>query len=291
VLCKTMKRNKVLGGLLNAFTNVPFRGNPSGVILGSNLSMDMMKGIAMEINQPETAFIAPQTEKNVFDIRWLTPTGHEIELCGHGTLCAAHFLQLHGQITSKRIQFNTQFGATLFADFQESGFIQLQFPSTPPVPLNIAQLTPEMISALGLQNSKVLYFGKSIYDYVIEVEDENTVRKLDPNLAALSKFDEVRGFIITAQSQTDDFDFISRFFAPAVGIPEDPVTGSAHCSLAPYWRYHIGKDEMRGYQASSRGGLVLCTYSSGSENVFLRGQVTPIWNFDFEEWSTKLSLP
>jgi len=282
-----MTKNKLIGGLLNAFTKVPFRGNPSGVIFGGNLSMEAMKGIAMEVNQPETAFVVPKSgETDVFEIRWLTPTGHEIELCGHGTLCAAHFLQLHGKTDASRIQFNTQFGATLFADFQDNEFIQLQFPSTPPSPLNIAQLTPEMISALRLTGAKINFFGRSIYDYVVEVEGEQTVRNLQPNLSELAKFDEVRGFIVTAQSETNDIDFVSRFFGPAVGIPEDPVTGSAHCALAPYWRDNIGRNEMRGYQASERGGLVLCNYDGG-ESVLLRGQVAPIWNFDFAQWAAQ----
>jgi len=236
---------------------------------------------AREIKTPETAFLVEEDEE-LFSVRFITPTGHEIEMCGHGALCATQFLYSKDKTWGEELQLKTVLGTTIFADILDDGFIELTFPSFPPSELSLDLLTSDMVEALGISIDDVTYFGKSIYDYVIEVSTESIVRGLKPDLKALGNFKEVRAFIITAGSESEDCNFVTRVFGPAVGIPEDPVTGSAVCSLAPYWRERVGFNNMCGYQASERGGYVEANHD-GSDVVLIRGQAVSLWDYSFAD--------
>lgn len=227
---------------VDAFTDKPFRGNPAAVcILESKPTDRLMQDIASEMNLAETAFLLK--EGDGFNLRWFTPNS-EVDLCGHATLASAHILMEKGYlIEGQEVNFYTKSG--LLTAVSQDGWIRLNFPATP----EKEEVAPdELIEAL---NIAPLYIGKNIFDYIIEVENEDIVRKLEPDFTKLLKID-MRGVIVTAIAK--DYDFVSRFFAPGIGIFEDPVTGSAHCCLGPYWKNRLGKDELSAYQASNRGG-------------------------------------
>ncbi|MDP4145822.1 MAG: PhzF family phenazine biosynthesis protein [Bacillota bacterium] len=232
---------------VDAFTDTPFGGNPAGVcILEEAGDEQWMQAVAMEMNLPETAFLY-RTEFG-YNLRWFTPDV-EMDLCGHATLAAAHILWQKGHLDpSERAVFFTKSG-TLTADLREGGWIELNFPAEEDKPCEIPE---RLVEALGVP---VKYVGKNRFDYIIEVESEDIVRKLEPNFNLLSKI-PTRGFIVTSSAQTEPYDFVSRFFAPGDGTNEDPVTGSAHCCLAPYWKRKLGKNEFMAYQASKRGGIL-----------------------------------
>lgn len=250
--------------LVDAFTSVPFRGNPAGVVvLDSPADPVWMQNVAMEMNQAETAFITRQ-EKG-FGLRWFTPTV-EVDLCGHATLASAHMLwKLHTVPKDQTIDFETRSG-WLHCKRSDSQ-IQLDFPAKVVHPCE----TPEgLLESLHLSTATV--FSNKM-DYLVVVEDEGQVRQLKPNLSQLAQV-ECRGVIVSARSSTEGFDFVSRFFAPASGVPEDPVTGSAHCALGPYWAHVLEKDSLVGYQASARGGVVKVQVAG--DRVFLRGQAITV---------------
>ncbi len=201
-----------------------------------------MQSVAAEMNHAETAFVHFDGEKH--HLRWFTPTV-EVDLCGHATLAAAHILwqaDLHSKW--QPIRFHTRSG-TLTARL-EDGQIALDFPSEPAV---------EAVAPAELPGMVVKWFGKNRMDYIAELPDEAAVRSLVPDMDGIRNL-RMRGLIVTARASTEGVDFVSRFFAPSVGVPEDPVTGSAHCCLAPFWTKRLGKQEMLGYQASPRGGFV-----------------------------------
>ena len=243
---------------VDAFSTKPFAGNPAGVCLLNEPKPDeWMDSVAAEMNLAETAFLLPEGEG--YRLRWFTPKV-EVNLCGHATLASAHVLWESGlEDKNKKLSFFTRSGElnTLYKD----GWIEMDFPTTAVKKINSL---PDMEKALG---AKPLFIGEN-EDYLVEMENEEIVRGLNPDFSLISGF-PVRGVIVTSRGSAE-YDFISRFFAPQVGINEDPVTGSAHCRLAPYWSERLGKKEMKAYQASARGGEILVNYQG--ERTLLSGQ-------------------
>jgi len=232
--------------IVDAFADAPFSGNPAAVcILDAPREEAWMQLVAREMNLAETAFVYPLDD--CWSLRWFTPVV-EVDLCGHATLAAAHILWESGRLPLQHTAaFSTRSG--LLTAVKTGSDIELDFPATPPK----AIAEPEGLrEALGC---KPLYCGKSLFDYIVEIDSEESVRLLQPDHTAL-KMIPTRGVIVTSQSEMDDFDFVSRFFAPAAGINEDPVTGSAHCCLGPYWMRRLEKQKLSAYQASSRGGCL-----------------------------------
>jgi PhzF family phenazine biosynthesis protein len=230
---------------VDAFTDTAFHGNPAAVCVLDNASRDAewMQNVASEMNLAETAFLHP--ENGAYRLRWFTPTV-EVDLCGHATLASAHVLWTEGYLAEgQQARFHSRSGL-LTAD-RDGDWIELDFPAKHEQP---ADPPADLLKALG---AKPVYIGRNQFDYLVELESEETVRALKPDHRTLRNL-PVRGVIVTARST--EFDFISRFFAPGSGIDEDPVTGSAHCALAPYWGAKLGKTEMRAYQASPRGGFL-----------------------------------
>ncbi len=231
---------------VDAFTSKPFSGNPAAVcILPAAREERWMQQVAAEMNLSETAFLTRREDG--FNLRWFTPVT-EVALCGHATLASAHVLWETGLISShEQARFHTLSGL-LTAERQED-WIQLDFPATPAAP---AAAPPGLAEALG---AKPVFAGKNKFDFLIELENEEQVRQLKPDCRLLAGI-PARGVIVTSRSQNSEFDFISRFFAPAAGIDEDPVTGSAHCCLGPFWSERLQKTDMLAYQASRRGGVM-----------------------------------
>lgn len=231
---------------VDAFTNKVFTGNPAAVIpLDEWLDKETMQSIAAENNLSETAFFVK--EGGFFRIRWFTPET-EVNLCGHATLATAHVLFTHLNFDEKEIQFQSNSG--LLTVQKNEGLYWMDFPSNPPKAIPVPKLIPEALGTIPV------YSGVNT-DLLLMVHDEDTVRNMNPDLLILKKM-EVRGVIVTAPSNDADFDFVSRFFAPAVGVPEDPVTGSAHTVLTPFWSKKIGKNELKAKQISKRGGTIYC---------------------------------
>jgi PhzF family phenazine biosynthesis protein len=232
---------------VDAFTDQPFAGNPAAVcLLASARDPAWMQQIAREMNLAETAFLLRRGDDG-FDLRWFTPAV-EVDLCGHATLASAHVLWEEGHLPLReRARFHTRSGALTAS--RRDDLIWLDFPATPDQPLAKSQ---ELERSLG---ATIRYLGRTRFDYLAELESEAELRAVEPDMAALARL-PVRGIIITARSENREYDFVSRFFAPGAGVPEDPVTGSAHCGLAPFWAARLGKDLLVGYQASARGGIV-----------------------------------
>ena len=234
---------------VDAFTSSPFRGNPAAVCLLDREREDAwLQNVAAEMNLSETAFLLPRGEDG-FVLRWFTPAV-EVDLCGHATLASAHALWSEGLWPSeKQLRFHTKSG--LLTAERDDDVIELDFPATLETRADAA---PGLLDSLGITNP--VYIGRNKFDYLIEVADEDTVRGLSPDHSQLRKI-EVRGVIVTSRAaSTTAADFVSRFFAPGSGIDEDPVTGSAHCCLAPYWSAKLGNNALTGFQASRRGGYV-----------------------------------
>ncbi|MEE4272531.1 MAG: PhzF family phenazine biosynthesis protein [Thermoanaerobaculales bacterium] len=253
---------------VDAFTDEPFRGNPAAVcLLDTAIDEDHMQAIALEMNLSETAFVVPRGDG--FQLRWFTPAC-EVRLCGHATLASAHVLWTEGVVDpSEKIAFHTLHSGTLTAR-RDGDRIELDFPASPP-----EEIEPPngLAEALGLEPVLV---ARAARDVLVLAKDEAVVRGLEPDFSKLGMV-EARGVIVTAPAA--EFDFVSRFFGPAVGIDEDPVTGSAHCSLAPFWGERLGRAEMIGFQASPRGGVVHVTLNgdrvllAGSAVTTLRGEL------------------
>jgi predicted PhzF superfamily epimerase YddE/YHI9 len=231
---------------VDAFTDHPFAGNPAAVcLLTAPADPTWMQQVAREMNLAETAFLVPQADG--YSLRWFTPST-EVDLCGHATLASAHVLWEDRHLRSdEEGRFHTRSG--LLTASKSLDLIWLDFPATPPERLN---RMPELESALG---SPVRTVARTRFDYLAELTSPSAIRELQPDLAALSRLSS-RGVVVTAAGGADGYDFISRFFAPAAGVPEDPVTGSTHCALGPFWGARLGKQELVGYQASERGGVV-----------------------------------
>jgi PhzF family phenazine biosynthesis protein len=232
--------------VVDAFTDTPFAGNPAAVCLLDRPQPEgWLQKVAREMNLSETAFLLP--EGDGFRLRWFTPTV-EVDLCGHATLASAHVLWEQGELSpGSTARFHTRSG--LLTAEQKDGWIELDFPVEPAHPTDDS---PNLEEILGVPSFLV---GKNRMDYLVEIPDEAALRGLQPDQAALSLLD-CRGMIVTSRSTSREFDFLSRFFAPRAGIPEDPVTGSAHCCLGPYWGTKLDKTVMTAYQASTRGGIV-----------------------------------
>jgi PhzF family phenazine biosynthesis protein len=231
---------------VNAFVETPFEGNPAAVcVLNAERDDAWMQSVALEMNLSETAFIRPKADG--FGLRWFTPA-IEVDICGHATLASSHILWTEGFVEkSKPVRFHTRSG--VLTCVQRGELIELDFP---PLPITEERLEKTLVEALDVTP---LFSGASKYDKFLVVESEETLRNLKPDFDKLAQV-ETRGVIVTSRSNDPRFDFVSRFFAPAAGIDEDPVTGSAHCSLAPFWAQRLGKKSMIGFQASSRGGVV-----------------------------------
>lgn len=231
---------------VDAFTDRMFAGNPAAVCLLSGPAKPAwMQAVGAEMNLSETAFL--HRDGDGYRLRWFTPKV-EVGLCGHATLASAHVMFEEGLVPSSRtIAFHTKSG-TLLAS-RRGDFIELDFPARP---LTVTKPVKALEEAIGVIPK---FTGRSEDDYLLEIDGEDELRGLKPDFTSLAKL-KARGVIVTSPSRSRKYDFISRFFAPAVGIDEDPVTGSAHCSLGPFWGKKLGKKEMVGYQASIRGGAV-----------------------------------
>ncbi len=249
---------------VDAFTATPFAGNPAAVCILSEPRDDhWMQNVAMEMNLAETAFLVRQDDG--FNLRWFTPAV-EVDLCGHATLASAHVLWETGHLSpDEQARFHTRSGLLLAE--RKGEWIEMDFPATP---AHAASAPDGLLEALGVS---AVYVGKNRFDYLVEVESEETVRGIRPNFSQLLEV-EARGIIVTSRANTRDYDFVSRFFAPRVGVNEDPVTGSAHCCLTPYWCSKFGKNELVGYQASPRGGVVRVRL--GGDRVYLSGQAVTV---------------
>ncbi|MBI2956958.1 MAG: PhzF family phenazine biosynthesis protein [Acidobacteria bacterium] len=248
---------------VDAFTDRPFAGNPAAVcLLPEEREKSWMQSVAREINLSETAFLVRQGDG--WKLRWFTPAV-EVELCGHATLASAHVLWELGELTAEETaRFHTASG--LLTAVRKGDWIELDFPAEPAEP---CAAPPELAPALGATPT---YVGKNRFDYLVEVATEEEIRGLAPDFARLAKV-TARGVIVTSRA-APPYDFVSRFFAPQSGVPEDPVTGSAHCCLGPYWSPKLEKSEFLAYQASARGGVVRVRLAG--ERVMLGGQAVTV---------------
>ena len=266
------KQRKIAYFHVDAFSDAAFGGNPAAVFTLTHAADDAwMQSVAAEFNQAASVFLWPHEDpfKRAWQLRWFSPSS-ELALCGHGTIAASYVLWSEGILRpDQTAKYETQSGQ-LSAEYAPSGAITLDFPSTPPVETDPPDT---LLKALG---TEATYVGRSTHDYIVEVASAEIVRSLAPDLGLLKEV-ETRGVIVTAMGDSAEFDFISRFFAPRVGIPEDPVTGSAHCCLAPYWAKRLDKQALTGYQASSRGGQVKVALAGdriklgGKAKILVRG--------------------
>jgi len=258
---------------IDAFTDTPFKGNPAAVCLLDRERDDgWMQHVASEMNLSETAFLFPRDDG--WSLRWFTPAV-EVALCGHATLASAHALWQEKLLASgETARFHTLSGV-LTAD-QRGEWIELDFPAKPNEP--VSPPPAALLDALGTPHPR--YTGRNQFDYLVELSSEEEVRHLRPDHAVLRQL-PVRGVIVTSRSSTPGFDFVSRFFAPGSGVDEDPVTGSAHCALAPYWSALLGKNDFVAYQASARGGVLRVHLDGdrvklgGKAVTILRGELVP----------------
>ena len=258
--------NKIPIFCVDAFTSKPFSGNPAAVCLLEGAGDERwMQSVAAEMNLSEAAFLHKLGDAE-YTLRWFTPT-MEIDLCGHATLASAHALYERGDIArDKTITFRGTVH-TLKASSTNDGIV-LDFPLVKTSPADGSQ---ELFEGLGVVSTEVFQAGD---DLLVEVDDEETVQNLNPDLSSLAKV-KTRGVIVTAKGNEDGVDFVSRFFAPGVGIDEDPVTGSAHCALADYWRGKLGKDNFFARQLSKRGGEMRVKIENN--RALLSGKAITVW--------------
>lgn len=245
---------------VDAFTDKPFAGNPAAVcVLAAPADETWMQQVAREMNLSETAFLHPID--GGWSLRWFTPTV-EVKLCGHATLASAFTLWETGVLKSdETARFHTLSGWLTCR--REGSWITMDLPA------KVCEPCPAPAGLADSLGCELLSCGLNGMDYLVEVADEKILRSLKPNFSALATL-PVRGVIVTCRSAAPDFDFVSRFFAPAAGVNEDPVTGSAHCALGPYWQGKLGKSDFTAFQASERGGVV--KLSVRGDRVLLRGQ-------------------
>jgi predicted PhzF superfamily epimerase YddE/YHI9 len=268
---------------VDAFADRPFAGNPAAVcLLPAPREEAFLQAVAREMNLAETAFLV-RRDGDGWDLRWFTPTV-EVALCGHATLASAHVLWQTGALAASEIaRFHTLSG--LLTAERRGDWIVLDFPAEPPAAVPESSPgspgspgSPVLAEALG---ARPLWVGRNRFDYLVELPSEAAVRELAPDLRALKTL-PVRGVIVTARAPAEDppYDFVSRFFAPAAGVDEDPVTGSAHCALGPFWRDRLGKDDLLARQVSARGGTVRVGVRGdrvelgGQAVTVLRGELT-----------------
>ncbi len=251
---------------VDSFTNKPFAGNPAAVcILPQERDERWMQNVATEMNLSETAFLV--RARDGYNLRWFTPAA-EVELCGHATLASAHILWETGELRpDEQARFHTLSGlltADLRGDWYEMDF-PVKSETSVEIPASLLETLGENVQAQNIVANQ--------FDFLVEVASESIVRTLQPDFTRMSKI-PVRGVIVTSRSDSRDYDFVSRFFAPAVGVNEDPVTGSAHCFLSPYWSERLGRNELVGYQASARGGVVKVRLEG--DRVHLGGQAVTV---------------
>ncbi|WP_224364946.1 PhzF family phenazine biosynthesis protein [Hyalangium versicolor] len=251
---------------VDAFTSRVFGGNPAAVVpLEAWLPDETMQGIALENNLSETAFFVK--EDSGWRVRWFTPA-QEVDLCGHATLAAAHVLFQHVSPGMERVEFASRSGPLVVT--REGEWLVMDFPARPPQPFSPP---PALAEALGATPREV----QVSRDWVAVFDSEAQVRALRPDMARLASLDV---FAVTATAPGTDVDFVSRFFAPRAGVPEDPVTGSAHCSLVPYWAKRLGKTRLMARQVSARGGELRCEEKgervliAGHAVLYLEGHIT-----------------
>lgn len=247
--------------MVDAFAEAPFEGNCAGVcVLGKRRDASWMQHVAGELNQAETAFLRPRKDGQ-WNLRWFTPTV-EVDLCGHAALAAAHVLcSTERAPIGEEIVFHTLSGKLrAWADRKGA---TLDFPSEAAHPVRLPH-------AEAWVRETPRWVGKNRMDILVQLGSEDAVRRLDPDLKAIAQLD-ARGVIVTAESSDPSIDFVSRFFAPACGVDEDQVTGSAHCALGPFWAERLGRTDLTGYQASRRGGVVSVRVER--DRVFLGGKV------------------
>ncbi|MEU6410573.1 PhzF family phenazine biosynthesis protein [Microbispora sp. NPDC046933] len=254
---------------VDSFTDRPFRGNPAAVcLLDETVPDEWMQAVAAEMRHSETAFVLRRDE-GPRSLRWFTPAV-EVALCGHATLATAHVLYSLGE--TGRLEFDTKSGV-LATEQAGGGLIAMDFPAKQAAPCP----PPDgLVEALGVTP---VWTGRSQFDLLVEVGSAEDVRAADPDMARLAEVD-ARGVIVTASGEGASGDYVSRFFGPRVGVPEDPVTGSAHCVLAPYWSGRLGRDTLVGEQLSQRGGTVRTTLRG--DRVELAGHAVTIWSGELE---------
>ncbi|WP_008310182.1 PhzF family phenazine biosynthesis protein [Leptolyngbya sp. PCC 6406] len=258
---------------VDAFTAEPFAGNPAAVcVLAAPVDEDWMRAIAAEMNLSETAFLHPVEDG--YHLRWFTPTT-EVDLCGHATLASAHVLWSEGHLDpGATARFHTRSG--LLTARLEEDWITLNFPRQPMEPIS-----PDPVLLKALRGQEPLFVGGSTTaiegNYLVELASEAHVRSLQPDFSLMATL-PVMGVIVTSAAEDPAVDFVSRYFAPAAGINEDPVTGSAHCSLAPYWQEKLGKDTFLARQVSTRGGLLKVTCQA--DRVLISGQAITVLRGD-----------
>jgi predicted PhzF superfamily epimerase YddE/YHI9 len=250
---------------VDAFTDTAFAGNPAAVcLLSAAREDDWLQAVAAEMNLSETAFLRPRPDGG-YRLRWFTPT-HEVDLCGHATLAGAHVLWTEGLLApAAPARFHTAGG--LLTATRDADWITMDFPTDPP-----RAVDPPTPLLDGLGATAPVYAGRSDRDIFVHLPSAEAVRGLEPALPRLAALD-ARGVVVTAAADRADADFVSRFFAPGVGVPEDPVTGSAHCALGPYWADRLGRTSLTGRQVSARGGTVRVGLSSpDADRVDLSGR-------------------
>ncbi|SRR6056297_1475906 len=254
---------------IDAFADTPFSGNPAAVCLLESYPSDVwLQNVAAEMNLSETAFVVPQETPGHFQLRWFTPAD-EVDLCGHATLATAHAL-LENKLTipDQAIHFHTRSGELICE--RSEAMIKLNFPALPVLGKPEETLADAVRDGLRLTSAEVLL---SKYDVLVIVDHAETVKRLAPDFDRIREI-ETRGLIVTGPSSEAGIDFVSRFFAPRHNINEDPVTGSAHCVLTPYWAAQLGRSRLVGYQASRRGGTVFCEVQG--ERVALSGKAVTV---------------
>ncbi|MEM9808687.1 MAG: PhzF family phenazine biosynthesis protein [Cyanobacteria bacterium P01_D01_bin.56] len=251
---------------VDAFTDKPFAGNPAAVCVSATPLDDvLMQQIATEMNLSETAFLYPLEGAGNYSLRWFTPTA-EVDLCGHATLASAHVLWTEGHLDeSITARFQTKSGELRVTP--KDGLLQMDFPTQP---VHDAPLNPTLVAAMN--HADIVHGARNDVNYLVELRSHQAVTNLNPDLDKIAKL-PYQGVIVTSRGAAP-YDFISRYFVPAMGIPEDPVTGSSHCSLAPYWQARLGKDKMLAYQASARGGELHVECSP--ERIYISGQAVTI---------------
>lgn len=251
--------------VLDSFSDKPFSGNPAAVcLLDSSLSKSEMQAIAMEMNLSETAFVEKTKEDGSFSLRWFTPT-LEIDLCGHATLASAFWMYSQGWAKEwEEIKFQTRSG--VLSVTKQKDLICMNFPLIP------TQVASHPAYALEIFGSPIIQAATLRKNWIFELVDEEAVRTFQPDFAKIAKTSE-EGFIVTAAGN-GNFDFVSRFFGPNVGVPEDPVTGFAHCALVDYWNQKTGKTKFKAFQASSRGGTLILEIHG--DRVHIKGQVVKV---------------
>jgi PhzF family phenazine biosynthesis protein len=255
---------------VDAFSKVPFKGNPAVVCLLKEPQPDgWMQALAAEMNLSETAFLLP--EGDGYRLRWFTPAV-EVSLCGHATLASAHILFTEGLLKPEQTASFFTHSGLLTAKFK-AGWIEMNFPVRQ---VDRCEPPADVIEALGVVPS---FVGKSRSSYLVEVENEEIVRSASPDFSKLSR-SEAHGVMLTSRASSSGYDFISRFFAPRVGVNEDPVTGSAHCSLVPYWSKKMNKTSFLAYQASARGGELRLQLDG--ERVLIAGQAVTVFRAEMD---------